>query len=253
MTELLYLKDSYLQDFEASVVSIEGRNVILDKTAFYPEGGGLPDDRGKIVKLPDGENFQVMMVKKLGQQILHEVDVNGLKVGDKVRGWIDWKRRYKMMKMHTATHVLAAVIHTEIGALITGNQLKLDGAHIDFNGPEVKDRYKEFEQKVNDILARNLSVETKFMPYKEAMKIPSVIKLANVLPPSIPELRIVSIGDIDIQADGGPHVKNTSECGKIEITSFENKGKDRKRIYFVLTQAKQSSARPRKTGGFSPA
>ncbi len=234
MTELLYLRDSYLKDFEATVVNVESKNVILDKTAFYPESGGQIDDRGKLVRISDGQVFQVLMVKKLGPDVLHEVDSAGLKNGDKIIGYLDWDRRYKLMRMHTACHILSAVINKETNSLITGNQLRSDIAHIDFSGPEVKDRFKEFEQKANDILASGLNVETKFMPYKEAMKIPSIIKLAHVLPPTIPELRIVSIGDFDIQADGGTHVKNTKECGQIEITEFENKGKERKRVYFVL-------------------
>ena len=234
MTELLYLKDSYMKDFEATIVNVEGKNVFLDKTVFYPESGGQIDDRGKLVRIPDGQVFQVLMVKKLGNEVLHEVDSVGLKTGDKINGYLDWDRRYKLMKMHTACHVLSAVINKETNSLITGNQLRTDIAHIDFSGPEVKERFKEFEQKANEILASGLNVETKFMPYKEAMKIPSIVKLAHVLPPTIPELRIVSIGDVDVQADGGTHVKNTKECGQIEITEFENKGKERKRVYFVL-------------------
>jgi misacylated tRNA(Ala) deacylase len=225
-----------MKDFEATIVNVEGKNVFLDKTVFYPESGGQIDDRGKLVRIPDGQVFQVLMVKKLGNEVLHEVDSVGLKIGDKINGYLNWDRRYKLMKMHTACHILSAVINKEIGALITGNQLRTDIAHIDFSGPEVKDRFKEFEQKANEILASGLNVETKFMPYKEAMKIPSIVKLAHVLPPSIPELRIVSIGTVDIQADGGTHVKNTKECGQIEITEFENKGKERKRVYFVLKQ-----------------
>jgi misacylated tRNA(Ala) deacylase len=234
MTELLYLKDSYMKDFEATVVNVEGKNVFLNKTAFYPESGGQIDDRGKLVRISDSQVFQVLMVKKLGPDVLHEVDSVGLKTGDKVIGYLDWDRRYKLMRMHTACHILSAVINKETNSLITGNQLRSDIAHIDFSGPEVKERFKEFEQKANEILASGINVETKFMPYKEAMKIPSIVKLAHVLPPTIPELRIVSIGNVDVQADGGTHVKNTKECGQIEITEFENKGKERKRVYFVL-------------------
>ena len=235
MTELLYLKDSYLQDFEATVTAIEGRNVILDKTAFYPESGGQLDDKGKLVRISDSKVFQVLTVRKLGPQVFHSVDSEGLQVGDKVHGWLDWPRRHKLMKMHTACHVLSTVINKETGALITGNQLGLDKSRIDFSSEsEVKERKKEFEQKANEILASSLDVEVKFLPYTEAMKIPSIVKLAKVLPPNIPELRIVSIGDFDVQADGGTHINNTKECGQIEITDFENKGKDRKRVYFVL-------------------
>lgn len=234
MTELLYLKDSYLQDFEATVVNVEGKNVILDKTLFYPESGGQIDDRGRFVRVSDKKTFQVLGVKKLGPEVLHSVDSDGLETGDKVIGHLDWNRRYKLMRMHTACHILSGVINKETGALITGNQLRTDIAHVDFSGPEVKDRYKEFEKKANEILTSGLNVESKFLPYKEAMKLPSIVKLAHVLPPTIPELRIVSIGDYDVQADGGTHVKNTKECGQIEITEFENKGKERKRVYFVL-------------------
>lgn len=236
MTDLLYLKDSYLQDFQATVTKAEGKIIMLDRTAFYPEGGGQPDDRGKLVC--NGENYQILMVKKLGGEIVHELDKTGLKAGDKVFGYIDWPRRYHLMKMHTASHVLSAVINKETNSLITGNQLNVDKSRVDFSGPEVKDRLKEFEQKTNEILAQGIMVETKFLLYAEAMKIPSVVKLANVLPPNIPELRIVAIGDVDIQADGGTQVKNTKECGQIEITEFENKGKDRKRLYFILKVAR---------------
>ena len=235
MTELIYLRDSYLQDFEATITAIQGRNVVLNKTAFYPEGGGQPDDRGKLVRLSDKKVFQVLAVKKLGPQVLHNVDSDGLNVGDNIHGWLDWERRHKLMRMHTASHVLSAVINKETNALITGNQLNIDKSRVDFSSEsDVKERLKEFEQKTNEILAKEIEVETKFLPYKEAMKIPSVVKLAHVLPPNIPELRIVAIGDVDVQADGGTQVKNTKECGKIEITEFENKGKARKRIYFIL-------------------
>lgn len=233
MTELLYLKDSYLREFEATVTAVSGKMVSLDRTAFYPESGGQPTDKGVLFK---GEKvFQVISVKKVSGQLMHEVDSEGLKVGDNVKARIDWERRYRLMRMHTACHVLAAVINRETGALITGNQLGLDESRVDFS-LEHFDREKmvQYVQQTNEILERGLAVETKVMPRDEALKIPAVVKLAGALPPAIPELRIVSIGDVDVQADGGTHVRNTEEVGEVVLLEMENKGKSNRRLYFGL-------------------
>ena len=233
MTELLYMKDSYVQDFEASVIDVQGKAVVLNKTAFYPKGGGVPDDRGKIVC--NGINYHIIAVTKLGDSILHEVNEIGLKKGDKIHGWIDWSRRYKLMKMHTAAHILASIVNRETGALITGNQIDMDKSRIDFD-LENFDRNKlaEYCAKANREISRHQQVTIEFLPREQAMKIPNIIKLAGALPPAVKELRIVKIGDVDIQADGGPHVANTKEIGTVEIVAAENKGKNNRRIYFTL-------------------
>jgi len=233
MTELLYMRDSYIQDFEATVVRVEGRVVVLDKTAFYPAGGGVPDDRGYIVAAE--KRYDVRMVKKMGDVVIHEVNSDGLSVGDRVRGWIDWERRHKMMKMHTAAHVMSAVVNRETGALITGNQIDLEKTRIDFD-LETFDREKlaGYLEKANLEIAKNMPVTVEFLPREKVLEIPGIVKLAGALPPSINELRIVKIGDVDVQADGGPHVANTSEIGKIELIDAENRGKNNRRIYFKL-------------------
>ncbi len=235
MTELLYLKDSYLQDFEATVTKVEGKMVVLDKTAFYPQGGGVPDDRGKLINIANSKTYNVQMVKKMGTDVMHEVDEVGLKMGDKVHGWLDWPRRYKLMRAHTAAHILSAVVNRETGALITGNQIDLDKARIDFD-LETFDREKiaEYCAKANQEIAKNQPITVEFLPREEALKIPAVIKLAGALPPAVKELRILRIGDVDVQADGGPHVANTKEVGTVEIVSTENKGKNNRRVYFTL-------------------
>jgi len=233
MTELLYMTDSYMQDFEATVTKVEGKIVILDKTAFYPQGGGVPDDRGKLVF--EGSTFNVHMVKKLGSDVIHELDLVGLKVGDKVHGWLDWERRYKLMRMHTAAHILSAIVNKETGALITGNNIDLDKARIDFD-LETFDREKlaEYCAKANQAILKSQPITAEFMPREQALKIPAVVKLAGALPPAVKELRLVKIGDIDLQADGGPHVANTKEVGTIEIIDTENRGKNNRRVYFTL-------------------
>ena len=233
MTELLYMKDSYVQDFEATVTRVEGKIVVLDRTAFYPQGGGVPDDRGKIVH--GDKTYYVRLVKKMGDVVIHEVDELGLQAGDKIHCWLDWDRRYKLMRGHTAAHIMSAVVHRETGALITGNQIDLDRIRIDFD-LEAFDREKlaEYCAKANQEIAKCQPVTTEFLPREQAMKIPDVVKLAGVLPPAVKELRIVRIGDVDVQADGGPHVANTSEVGSIEIIGAENKGKNNRRVYFVL-------------------
>ncbi len=235
MTEQLYLKDSYMKDFEASVTKIDagGKLVFLDKTAFFPKSGGQLDDSGYLIY--DNKRYNILMIKKLGSEIMHEVDNLGLQVGDKVQGYLDWEKRYKMMRLHTASHILSQVVHKETGALITGNQLDLDKSRIDFDLENFdREKLAEYCNKANEIIKQNLEVTTEILPREKAMEIPSVVKLAGALPPSIPELRIVKIGDFDIQADGGTHVKNTSEIGEVEITGAENKGKNNRRLYFRL-------------------
>ncbi len=233
MTELLYMRDCYLKEFDASVVSVEGNLVELDKTAFYPLGGGQPNDTGKIFS--NSREFSVVNVFKKEGKVFHEVDKEGLKPGDKVKGIIDWKRRYKLMRMHTAAHVLSEVIHRETKALITGNQLGLEHSRIDYN-LENFDREKILEcvERANEIIKKDLPVKIYFLKREEALKIPNISKLAKFVPPNLPELRIVEIEGFDIQADGGTHVKRLSEIGKIKIVKMENKGKNNRRVYYEL-------------------
>jgi Ser-tRNA(Ala) deacylase AlaX len=236
MGDALYLEDSYLRECDSSVVSSSGKEVVLDRTLFYPKGGGQPSDTGKIVAA-SGAEYRVMAVVKRGGGIVHELDrESALSAGDTVRCILDWERRYRLMRMHTAAHVLGATMFNMLGVLITGNQLEEGRARFDFS-LETFDRQKfeEVVRKANEALAGGAELRTYSLPREEAMKIPGVVKLANALPPSITALRIVEIPGIDIQADGGTHVKALGEVGRIEIQKLENKGKDNRRIYFSLS------------------
>jgi misacylated tRNA(Ala) deacylase len=234
MSEALYLEDSYLRECEATVQSVkEGKYVVLDRTVFYPRGGGQPNDTGKIVR--GDEEFAVVFVGRSEGRISHEVDRPGLNEGDKVRCVLDWERRHRLMRMHTAAHVLSATMNKELGVLITGNQLGEDKTRFDFSMEEFdRGKFDGIVAKANDLLSQDLELRVYDLPREEAMKIPGVVKLANALPPSIKVLRMVEIPDIDVQADGGTHVKNLNEVGKIDILKLENKGKSNRRIYFTL-------------------
>jgi len=231
-TEELYLKDSYIKEFEAKVTKVNGNEVILDKTAFYPGGGGLENDVGKLIK-NNGEILNVKEVKRQGDEIAHIIEGGELREGDNVKGVIDWDRRYKMMRLHTASHVMAAVAYSQFNALITGGHISPEYAKDDFN-LENKDLIPQIVEKANEILSKGIEVKVYFLPREEALKILGIVKLAERNPPSIPIWRIVEIPGIDIQADGGPHVKNTSEVGKIRIIKIENRGKNRKRVYYTV-------------------
>ena len=235
VTELLYLKNSYAKQFEATVVKVDGRFVILDKTLFYPQSGRQPSDTGTLVC--NGREYKVLFAKKVGQDISHDVDGEGIKQGDLVVGFIDWGNRYQYMRHHTACHILSAVVNQETNALITGNQISLEKARIDFDIEEFdRDFIDSILEKVNEIIFRELDIEINEMSREEAFEIPSVLKLKNVLPPAIENIRVVNITGVDAQACGGTHVANTKEIGKIAIKKVENKGKNNRRIVFVLKE-----------------
>ncbi len=234
MEKVLYMNDSYLKEFEAIVESVkDDKFVILDKTAFYPTGGGQPYDTG--VMICNSEEYSVVYVGKFSGRISHEVSKPGLKVGDKIIGRINWDRRYKFMRMHTAAHLLISIFNREANVLITGNQIDEDKTRIDFN-MENFDREKiiQYIHTANEIIKQDLPVKTYYLPREEAMKIPGVVKLAGALPPDVQTLRIVEIPGVDVQADGGTHVKSLAEIGTIEFVKAENKGKDNRRVYYSV-------------------
>ncbi len=234
MESALYMNDSYLKEFEAVVESVnDNKYVVLDKTAFYPSGGGQPHDTG--IMICNGEEYAVVYVGKFSGKISHEVAKQGLKAGDKVTGRIDWNRRYKLMRMHTAAHIIDAVLYNEAGALCTGNQIGLDKTRIDFSLDVLyRDKMQQYIDLANEYVKKAIDVKIYFMKREEALKIPGIVKLATVMPPEVETLRIVEIPDVDIQADGGAQVKNTSEIGQISLVSVENKGKDNRRIYYTI-------------------
>ncbi|MBN2489164.1 MAG: alanyl-tRNA editing protein [Methanosarcinaceae archaeon] len=230
--EALYLKDCSLREFDAVVESVkDGKYVVLNRTAFYPNSGGQPHDTGVLIH--EGREFPVVYTGKFGEVISHEVSETGLKTGDEVKGVIDWDRRHLFMKYHTACHILSAIIHRETGARISGNQLGETRTRVDFSLEDFdRDLIQSYETKVNRIIDRELPVSIDIMPREEAFKIPSVVKLKDAFPPDITEIRVINIPDVDRQACGGTHVKNTGEIPHIEIFKAENKGKSNRRIYF---------------------
>ena len=234
MTRALYLEDSYLKECDATVVSVKnGKYVVLDQTIFYPKGGGQPWDTGKMIR--NGEVFNVVYVGKFSGEISHEVDHAGLKPGDKVHCVLDWERRYRLMRSHTAAHVFASLVCNETGALVTGNELGLDKIRFDFSLEGLnRELILKYVEKANELFKKDIPVRTYWLPREEALKIPGVIKMAKALPPNIPKLRIVEIVGVDKQADGGTHVKNLKEVGQIEFLKAVNKGKKNKRVYFRI-------------------
>ena len=235
MTKALFLVDSYLKESPATVVSVkDGKYVVLDQTIFYAKGGGQPHDTGKIIK--GNEAYNVVFVGKFSGEISHEVDRIGLQPGDEVCCVLNWERRYRLMRSHTAAHVLAALLNKGTGALITGNQLEEDHVRFDFSLEKFdKTLLETYLAKANELFGTGVPVKWCELPRDEAMKIPGVVKMAEAFPPDFPVLRIVEIVGVDRQADGGTHVRNLREIGKVELVKTENKGKNNRRIYFKLT------------------
>lgn len=230
MARRLFWDDAYAREFDAKVVSVEGDRMVLDQTAFNPRGGGLVSDTGTI------GSSRVTEVVKEGEEILHTVETpTEIKPGDEVHGILDWDRRFRMMRMHTSAHILSAVVNRETGALITGNQISPDESRVDFNLDDFdRDKMSHYVEMVNAAVQRGLDVKTYFMKREQALANPGFVKLANAMPPSLDVLRIVQIGDVDTQADGGVHVKNTREIGRVVGLKTENKGKSNRRLYFTV-------------------
>ncbi len=234
MTELLYERDSYLLEFEAVVMEVSGNGVVLDRTAFHPLSGGVANDTGVIRH--ENDEYRIVNVVKSEGRIIHVVEPEpGFKAGCRITGVIDWERRYRLMKLHTADHILAAVLYREYSALVTGGHIDPEKAKSDFSLEKGgKELFKQAIEKVNQIIARSIDVKIYFLPREEALKIPGIVKLAGRMPPDVKMLRIVEIPGVDIQADGGPHVSNTAEIGRIKLLKVENKGRGKKRVYFTL-------------------
>ena len=235
MIKALYMDDSYLKEWDAKVESVsQNKFIILDKTAFFPKGGGVEYDTG-IMTTENGDEFNVVYTGKFSGKISHEVDREGLKEGNKVHCKLNWERRYLLMRYHTATHVLSGVLFNENNLKVTGNQLTTEKARVDLNMDEMNvDIIKEAIGKSNEIIQKQLPVDIYYKSRAEAEKEPGLFKLAIGFPHDIDTIRIVDIKGFDKQADGGCHVKNLSEIGKIKFQDYINKGKNFKRVYFTV-------------------
>lgn len=234
-TELLYSSDAYLRSFDARVVEITpDGGIILDRTGFYVTGGGQPHDTGALTW--NGGSAQVVEVRKVGPLVVHRIDGEPPPVGTPVHGEIDWDRRYALMRHHTALHSMSGVIYQLFGATVTGGQMYPDRARMDFQLPDLSaERLQQIEQRTNELLAEDHPVSIRFLPREEAFQIPDLIRTkVNLIPEGIETIRVVNIEGVDQQADGGTHVANTREVGRVRIAGSENKGKGNKRLEIVL-------------------
>ena len=239
MTELLYQTDSYLKEFDAVVTSVDADAgaVVLDRTAFYPCGGGQPNDFGRLSFSGDIV-YPVEKVKKQGADVFHFI--NGelplQQVGAHAHGQIDWEHRYLLMRTHTALHVLCGTVFRDYGALVTGGNMEPGKGRMDFEFERLQgELVGEIEATVNKEVEAGREVHVKILPREEAFQIPDLIRTKiNLLPEGIMEVRTVEIVGLDLQADGGTHVKNTSEIGKIKVVDYKSKGAINKRIYIEV-------------------
>lgn len=238
MTDLLYQTDSYIKEFDAEVTRVlpEENALVLDQTAFYPGGGGQPNDTGVLTD-EDGRALSVSKVKKAGNEVIHFIDGSLPDIGKRLHGRIDWGRRYKLMQTHTSLHVLCGVVFRDYGALVTGGNMEPGKGRMDFEFERLqKELVSEIEIAVNKEVQAGHEVRVKILPREEAFQIPDLIRTKiNLLPAGITQVRTVEIVGLDLQADGGTHVKNTSEIGQIRVVDYKSKGAINKRIYIEVT------------------
>jgi len=234
VTELLYQTDSYLREFDAVVTEIVGDGVVLDRTAFYPGGGGQPCDLGRLLTT-DGE-WKVVKVKHGENGIVHKLDRDPPPAGTRVIGCLDWERRYALMRTHTAMHILCGVIWRDYGAQVTGGNMEPLQGRMDFEFERMQQELvNEIERKINAEVAAARPVHVRILPREEAFRIPDLIRTkVNLLPPHIAQVRVVEIEGLDLQADGGTHVDNTSEVGPLRIVDYRSKGRINKRLVVAL-------------------
>jgi len=237
MTDLLFYTDSYLKEFEARVVGVnlDANAVALDRTAFFPGGGGQPNDVGWL--MIGGESLAVTRVRREGADVWHNVEGRLPEVGALVTGRLDWERRYRLMRTHTALHILCGVVWRDYGALVTGGNMEPLRGRMDFEFETLRQELvREIEDKVNAESAAGRALRTKNLPRDEAFQIPDLIRTKiNLLPPAIAEVRTVEIVGLDMQADGGTHVANTREVGRVRVVDYKSKGRINKRIEIEIT------------------
>jgi misacylated tRNA(Ala) deacylase len=226
--DLLYFRDAYLTRFTATVTAVDDdrRRVALDRTAFYPTGGGQPHDMGSLA------GSHVVDVRKEDDEVWHTLDGPMPGVGDEVHGAIDWDRRHQLMRTHTALHVLCGVIWNEWGTAVTGGNMEPLAARMDFEFDPLPEGFgATVEKLVNEELAAARPVEVSFLPRGTALQDDDLIRTkVNLIPESVSEIRVVDIVGLDKQADGGTHVHTTDEVGRIKVLKTESKGKGNKRI-----------------------
>jgi len=223
---MLFIENSYLKNFETRIKKIENNNVILEQTAFYAKSGGQPGDIGKIV-FNENEFNIVDTIYDLEKNIIHVCEnTEGLKVGEIINGKIDWNIRYKHMRMHSALHLLCSLIPYDV----TGGQISFEKSRLDFNA-ENKIEKIEIENKINKLILEDHEISFQWITNEELDNHPELVRTMSVKPPRTKnKIRLVKIGNIDLQPCGGTHVKSTKEIGEIKIGKIENKGKMNRRV-----------------------
>jgi misacylated tRNA(Ala) deacylase len=234
MTELLYQTDSYLREFDAVASAPEGNAVQLDRLAFFPGGGGQMADKGALCWGEEARTVTGFERRAGAPWVL--LDGAAPLVGSKVHGSLDWDHRYRMMRTHTALHILCGVVFRVYGALVTGGNMNLNEARMDFELEHMSERFAaEVEERVNAEVAAAREVRVRILPREEAFQIPDLIRTKiNLLPPEIAHVRVVEIVGLDLQADGGTHVANTREVGQVRVVGHESKGRINKRLRIAL-------------------
>jgi misacylated tRNA(Ala) deacylase len=236
MTEWLYLTDSYLRQFEAEVIASSFAGVVLDRSAFYPRGGGQPSDRGRLV-VESGEAYAVNDLRRDEDTTFHVLEGDARPApGSIVRGELDWDRRYLLMRTHTALHMLSGVIFREFGAAVTGGNMEPGRGRLDFELAALhRDTTEAIEAMLNVEVEAARPIEVSILPREEAFAIPDLIRTkVNLIPEHVDRIRVVNIQGLDMQADGGTHVANTREVGVVKIVGYKSKGKINKRLKIAL-------------------
>ena len=238
MTLQIFHEDSYQRSFSARVTGHDQQNhgIILDQTAFYPGGGGQPSDFG-FIEIADSQ-IELKGVKKISGKLVHLLpeDMPLPLVDSSLTGQLDWDRRYQLMRTHTAMHVLCGTIFRDHGASVTGGNMEPLKGRMDFEFATLQKEFVQtIEEAVNLEIKKALPVSWRTIPRDEAFQIPDLIRTKiNLLPPAISEVRVVEITGLDLQADGGTHVKNTGEVGEVRITDYKSEGRENKRIYLEV-------------------
>ena len=248
MTEIIAHRDAYLRELDSTVIAVRPEGVVLDSTVFYPGGGGQPADSGVLVC--DGREYRVSALKRIDGAIVHLIpddhsaapvqagveNDNMLSASDTVHGVVDWSNRYELMRTHTALHILCGVIWRDLGVSVTGGNMKPLQARMDFELAEMSSDFAErIEEAINKEVAAERDIVVGLLPREEAFAVPDLIRTKiNLLPPGITEVRTVEIVGLDLQADGGTHVANTREVGRIRVVGHESKGKGNKRLRIAL-------------------
>ena len=229
-----YHIDAYEQELAATVTAADPAGVVLDRTIFFPGGGGQPADRGVLVW--DGNEHPVLDMLKRGEDAVHRTAPPWPEPGTAVRGRLDWEHRHALMRTHTALHILCGVIWRDFGAQVTGSNMKPLSARMDFELEGMPaDLARTIEERVAVEIAADREIRVSFMPRAEAFAIPDLIRTkVNLIPESIAVLRIIDIVGLDCQADGGTHVRSTREVGGVRIVKHESKGRINKRLYLEV-------------------